>query len=167
MVYNGGMKKGWLPPRSAWGLIQEDLVPNEWLILVSCIMLNQTTRKQVEKVLPEFMKRWSSPEEFVNANPDDVSSVIKPLGFGNRRLSALCSMTRDFLDSNKEVSSYSGIGAYGKAAHDVFCEGKLPREVRDHALVQYVSWVKTRHVGSTLSSLFEELGEELLDKPCV
>lgn len=36
-------------------LIQEDLLHNEWMILVVCMMLNQTQRKQVEKVLPKFM----------------------------------------------------------------------------------------------------------------
>lgn len=45
-----------LPPRSLFGLLQEDLVPNEWMILISCMMLNCTSRKQVEKVFPTFIK---------------------------------------------------------------------------------------------------------------
>jgi len=45
-----------IPPRSGYGLIQEDLWPDEWKILVSCMMLNYTSRKQVEKILPSFFK---------------------------------------------------------------------------------------------------------------
>lgn len=153
------MKKGWVPPRSPWGLIQEDLWPDPWRILVACIMLNQTSRKQVECVLPEFFERWSTPESFIDADPLDVRDVIKSLGFGNRRTAALKFMTRDFLDPNKTIEQYNGIGLYGRAAYYVFCDGKLPTGVSDHALSAYVDWVRNQHIGSKLETLFEELGE--------
>jgi hypothetical protein len=154
-----GIKKGWVPPRSPWGLIQEDLWPDAWKILVAGVMLNQTSRKQVEHVLPGFLKRWPTPAAFIDADPLDVREVIKPLGFGNRRTSQLKFMTRDFLDPDKTIEQYNGVGLYGRAAYYVFCEGKLPVEVKDHALAVYVDWVRNRHIGSTLETLFEELDE--------
>jgi hypothetical protein len=122
-------------------------------------MLNQTSRRQVERVLLEFLRRWPTPELFIDADVDDIRDVIKPLGFGNRRTAQLKFMTQDFLDPTKTVEQYSGIGQYGRAAYYVFCEGKIPHDIKDHALVTYVDWLRSRHIGSTLDSLFEELGE--------
>ena len=49
----------WQPPKSPVGLIQEELWPDEWKILISCLMLNQTTRKQVDKVIWKFFDKWN------------------------------------------------------------------------------------------------------------
>src|SRR5579863_669063 len=107
------VRVGWLPPRSPYSLIQEDLWPNEWYILVVSIMLNCTTRKQVEKVLPAFLQRWPTSQQFVNAAPNDVVEVIRPLGFANRRSANLLKMTRHYLAGPwSDARELSGIGEY-------------------------------------------------------
>ncbi len=131
-----------MPPRSPYGLLQEDLWPNEWLILISCMMLNCTSRKQVESILPEFIRRWPTPGDFLKANDADVAELCKPMGFSNRRTFNMKKMTERYLSSDwKHASELPGIGKYGARAWEIFCEGKLGDEPPgDHALVKYWEW---------------------------
>jgi len=140
------IKPGWLPPRSPFGLIQEDIFPNEWEILVSCIMLNCTRRKQVEGVLPEFRRRWPTPQAFLGASVDEVSTLCRPLGFVNRRTNNLRKMSEAYLAGNwQHARELPGIGDYAADAWQIFCRGELPVKVpKDHALVQYYEWLKEK-----------------------
>lgn len=140
------MRTGWIPPRSPYSLIQEDLWPDEWLILVACMMLNCTTRKQVEKVLPEFRRRWPTPQAFAGSEPGEVRDLIRPLGFANRREANLRKMTAAYLAGGwKHAQELPGIGAYAAAAWEIFCAGHLPEECpKDHALTQYWHWATKR-----------------------
>lgn len=140
------IKRGWIPPRSPYSLLQEDLwsgrPESEWLILVSCIMLNCTTRKQVEKVLPEFRRRWPTPQSFMEADFVEVATLIASLGFLRRRTLALKKMTERYLTSPwQHASELPGIGTYGARTWEIFCMDVLGDEPpQDHALVQYWSW---------------------------
>jgi methyl-CpG-binding domain protein 4 len=109
------------------------------LILVVCILLNQTQRKQVEKVLPEFIKNWPTPQEFINADLTDVGNLIGSLGFTNRRSLNLMKMTKRYLTGPwSDPRELPGIGEYGARAWEIFCLGKLGNEPpKDHALVKY------------------------------
>lgn len=131
-----------IPPRSPYSLIQEDLWPNDWLILVACIMLNCTRRKQVEKVLPAFVERWATPAAFMAAPLEDVVALCKPLGFANRRSANLKKMTKRYLMGPWEhARELPGIGEYGARSWEIFCCGILGAEPpKDHALVQYYEW---------------------------
>ena len=133
-----------IPPRSPYGLIQEDLWPNSWLILVACMMLNCTTRKQVDKVFPLFKKKWPTPQNLLTCDKDELIGVIKPLGFGNRRADALIRMTTSFLkDDWSHVKQLPGIGEYASRAWEIFCCGIIGDEApSDHALVKYYYWRK-------------------------
>ena len=133
-----------IPPRSPYGLIQEDLWPNEWLVLVSCIMLNCTTRKQVESVLPTFMERWPEPADLLRKQQGLVD-VIRPLGFANRRADALVKMTRHYLTGPwKHARELPGIGVYGARCWEMLCRNIIGDEPpKDHALVRYYHWMKT------------------------
>jgi len=136
----------WMPPRSPYGLIQEDLWPDEWMILVSCVMLNCTTRKQVEKILPEFRRRWPDPKSFLEADNTEVATLIAPLGFLRRRTVCLKKMTEAYLTGDWEhARDLPGIGEYGGAAWEIFCKGVFQDEPpEDHALVLYWKWYKCR-----------------------
>ena len=140
------MRRGWVPPRSPYSLIQEDLWPSEWAILVSCMMLNCTSRKQVEKVLPEFLRRWPNARQFTTAPVAEVVELCRPLGFANRRTVNLKKMTEAYLAGGwQHARELPGIGEYGAAAWEIFCRGTLPEEApKDHALVLYYHWLKER-----------------------
>lgn len=135
-----------IPPRSPYGLIQEDLWPNGWLILVSCMLLNCTSRKQVERVLPEFINRWPTPQAFMSVDLDEVATLCKPLGFANRRTQNVFRMTERFIASNwDDVRELPGVGEYAARAYEIFVLGVLGSEPpKDHALTKYWSWANNR-----------------------
>ena len=141
-----------LPPISPFGLIQETLWPNEWKILVACMMLNCTTRKQVDKILPRFFSLWPDPKSFLSARKEDVSSLCRPLGFANRRTDNLLKMTRMYLESEwKHASELHGVGQYGSRSWEIFCQGILGDDPPvDHALVQYWKYCKLHGYMSAL-----------------
>ncbi len=131
-----------IPKRSPYGLIQEDLWPNEWLILIVCMMLNCTSRKQVEKVLPAFIEKWPSPMTFINASKEEVAILCKPLGFVNKRTKNMFDMTQKFLCRTwKDPRELPGVGEYVARSYEIFCIGKLGTTApKDHALVRYWAW---------------------------
>lgn len=138
------IKPGWIPPRSPFGLIQEDLFPGEWEILVVAIMLNQTSRKQVEGIWPTFVSRWPTPEAFLSADAGEVRNVIKALGFANRRTDNLVKMTQQYVAGGwQHASELVGVGPYGARSWEIFCQGIIGDEAPvDHALAQYFAWAK-------------------------
>ena len=42
-------------------LMVQEQISGPWQMFVGCIMLNQTGRKPVKTVLPEFLERWPTP----------------------------------------------------------------------------------------------------------
>lgn len=135
-----------IAPISPFGLIQESLYPNEWYILLACMMLNCTSRKQVDSVLPVFIKKWPAPKDFLEADVLDVENTIKSLGFKSRRTKALREMTQQYLCKNwKHVIELKGIGNYAARSWEIFCKKQLgSEEPKDHALVVYWKWAKSR-----------------------
>lgn len=139
-----------IPRHSPHCLIQESLYPNEWLVLVVCMMLNCTTRKQVEKVLPEFMRRWPNARDFIVAEPTEIADVIRSLGFANRRSQNLLKMTRHYLAGPWEhASELHGIGEYGARCWEMLFRCEVGKTVpKDHALLEYWDYVRRFDDGS-------------------
>jgi methyl-CpG-binding domain protein 4 len=138
------IRPGWIPPASPYCLIQEQLFPNEWLILVSCMMLNCTTRRQVDRVLPAFMERWPTAQALVLADDAEVACVCRSLGFAKRRTQNLKRMSEAYLSSWERAIDLPGVGEYASRAWEIFCQGSLGQDPpRDHALVKYWHWAST------------------------
>lgn len=133
-----------IPSRSPYGLIQEDLWPDKWKILLSCMFLNCTTRKQAEKILPILFKKWPHPQDLMSCDIEELRSIIKPLGFANRRSISIVRMSKSFLfDDWKDPRDLPGIGEYAGSAYDIFCKGVLgDSPPKDKALVKYYYWRK-------------------------
>ena len=128
-----------LPPVSPYGLIQEVLWPDHWGFLVACVMLNQTTRRQVEKVLPRFLELCRTPAEFLDRNEVEIKDVIRSLGFANRRYNNLFGMATKLVEGDwTHARELPGIGEYGARAWEMFFKGTIGNEVpNDHALKDY------------------------------
>ena len=132
-----------IPPRSPHGLIQEDMWPNEWAILVCCMLLNCTTRRSAERVIPVLFRKYPDPESMSRANQSDLSKIISSLGFGNRRAANLIKMSKAYLGDWKHASELPGIGEYASTAWEIFVKNKLPDECpKDGALTMYYNWRK-------------------------
>lgn len=144
MRENSKGRKNWIPPLSPYGLIQESLWPDEWKCLVACLMLNCTTRKQVEKVIPEFFLRWPSPAQFLSAKLEEITALISPLGFQNRRATRLLEMTDAYINRDwRHASELPGVGDYAARSWEMFFKNSLGKHPpADGALVLYWNWRK-------------------------
>lgn len=143
--------------RSPYGLIQEDLRNYPWRLLVCCILLNLTSRKQAEPVWNELFRRWpnwmsllESPREVVK---QELVELFKPLGLQNKRADSVIKMTEgvehQFRTLRRDRSQIKprelyGIGKYGADSYEVFIKGKLVDDVKDKELRRYYEWAKER-----------------------
>ncbi len=133
----------WVPPRSPHGLIQEDLWPNEWRILVACLMLNLTTRKQVDGVIHEFFRRWPDPGSLEAADLNELEELIKPLGMWRKRAQTLLRFNREYVSGGWSTArDLHGCGKYADDCWRIFCLGDWRSvQPQDHALNKYHSFL--------------------------
>ena len=133
----------WKPPNSPHRLIQESLWPNEWKILVSCLLLNQTTRKQVDRVIDTLFHSYPEPESMAAAKDGTLFNIIRPLGMANKRTVTLKRFSREYL--TKKWSTPQELYGCGKYADDtwrIFCKGEWRSvEPNDHALTDYYNYL--------------------------
>ena len=61
-------------PQSPIGMLQEEMWPDVWKILVVSILHNQTSRKQVDKVYEDLFKKY--PNAFRTDNPKIILEAI-------------------------------------------------------------------------------------------
>ena len=114
-------------------------IDGPWQHMVGVIMLNLTNRKQVKKVLPEFLSRWPEPSSLLYATRDQIEKVIEPLGMKKVRAERLYRMSQEFLDwDGEDATELYGIGKYGSDSYRLFFKKELPEDVGDHELQRYV-----------------------------
>ena len=114
-------------------------IDGPWQHMVGVIMLNLTGRKQVKKVLPEFLSRWPDPESLLHATSRQIEKVIEPLGMKKVRAERLYRMSEQFLDwDGEDATELYGIGKYGSDSYRLFFKNELPEDVGDHELQRYV-----------------------------
>jgi endonuclease III len=126
----------WKPPE--FGLIQERYWPDEWRMLVCCLCLNLTTRKQMEPVVDQLFARWPTARDLASADPTHVCDVIAHLGMQHKRSRTLIRFSQEYLSGFTSVSALHGVGKYAEDSHRIFALGEW-QDVRpkDGALVKY------------------------------
>jgi hypothetical protein len=141
------------PLFSPLGLLEELFVNDPWRLLVSTICLNVTTRGQVDCVLSAFLERWPTAEATANADWEEVSAVVLPLGLGTKRAKGLVRFSAEYIEltkdrdafclNEKQVTSLFFCGKYSWSAYNIFICKELPSgavRVCDHALQSYVEY---------------------------
>ena len=90
-----GGAEWWSPPRSPFGLLEEILWSDEWKLLVACMMLNCTTRLQVDRVLWRLFLLVPTPEDAVRLGADDpdCTRLPKVLHFPGQTKGGACNKT--------------------------------------------------------------------------
>jgi endonuclease III len=90
---------------SPFGLLEELFRDNPWRLLLSTIMLNRTTRVQVDVVLYKFLTIWPDATSTSNANEMDIATIIRPLGMLHRRARGIIRFSKEWLEllSRKKV----------------------------------------------------------------
>ena len=123
-------------------LIQEHY-SDPWAKMICCMLLNQTTREQVDKVVDEFFDKWPDPETCSYANPLEIAEVLKSLGFKNKRSEAIIKMSHEWISKDwKEVKELHGLGKYAQDCYDMLVKGIYIENPSDHALKNYSLWMK-------------------------
>jgi methyl-CpG-binding domain protein 4 len=120
-------------------LMVQQQIDGPWQHMVGVIMLNQTGRKPVKTVLPEFLYWFPTPHALLNADEEFVKSIIEPLGMMNIRYQRLMGMSRDFLtwDGNDATMLY-GIGKYGSDSYEIFFKQNYSVQPTDKELKRYL-----------------------------
>ena len=120
-------------------LMVQQQIKNSWEHMVGVIMLNQTGRKPVKTVLPEFLHWFPTPQLLLEAEEDFVKSVIAPLGMYNVRYKRLVNMSRDYITWNGvDASKLYGIGKYGSDSYEIFYKNNYSVEPTDKELKRYL-----------------------------
>lgn len=120
-------------------LMVQEQISGTWQHFVAVIMLNQTGRKQVKTVLPEFLHRWSTADGLLAADLEDVINVIKPLGMYNRRANTLRRMSEDWKGwDGHDATDLYGIGRYGSDSYEIFFKNRRDIIPTDHELCRYL-----------------------------
>lgn len=64
-----------------------------WQLLVAVILSAQSTDRMVNKVMPELLRRWSTPAALAAASQEEVEQVITSTGFFRNKAKALRGMS--------------------------------------------------------------------------
>ena len=120
-------------------LMVQKQISNAWEHMIGVIMLNQTGRKPVKMVLPEFLYYFPTPTELINADEQFVKRIIKPLGMVNIRYKRLLQMSLDYLiwDGDDATMLY-GIGKYGSDSYEIFFKNNYSIQPNDKELIRYL-----------------------------
>jgi len=107
--------------------------------MVGVIMLNQTNRKMVKSVLPEFLYWFPTPVVLIQADEEFVKSIIAPLGMVNVRYNRLVRMSTDYLTwDGEDATMLYGIGKYGSDSYEIFFKNNYSVEPTDKELKRYL-----------------------------
>ena len=120
-------------------LMVQQQVDNAWQHMVGVICLNQTHRKQVKRILPEFFKRWPTHTSILQDTREDVEEMIAPLGMRKVRSERIYRMSEQFESwDGKDATELYGIGKYGSDSYRLFYKNEIPENVGDHELKRYI-----------------------------
>ena len=120
-------------------LMVQQQVDNAWQHMVGVICLNQTHRKQVKRILPDFFKRWPTHVSILQDSREDVEEMIAPLGMRRVRSERIYRMSEQFESwDGKDATELYGIGKYGSDSYRLFYKNEIPENVGDHELKRYI-----------------------------
>ena len=120
-------------------LMVQQQITSEWQHMVGVIMLNQTHRQIVKKVLPEFLSYWDTCEKFINSTPEEVYTVIRPLGLVAVREKRIRMMSNQYLTWDKnDAKMLYGIGKYGSDSYEIFFKQNYAVQPTDKELLRYL-----------------------------
>lgn len=137
-----------IPPRKPEPLLQELYWPDKWKILVCCLLLNCTQRKQVDQVIETFFEKFATPQSLLACADEEIAETIKSLGFKNRRTKTLKKFSTEFLEKSwgQNPRVLYGVGEYAARCYEIMLLGKFGEDPPDdHALNDYWCWYMETH----------------------
>ena len=120
-------------------LMVQQQVSTVWQHMVGVICLNQTNRKQVKRVLPQFFEQYPTPESVLRSRIVSLEEILAPLGMRHVRAKRIYRMSIDYLDwDGNDATQLYGIGKYGSDSYKLFYKNEIPDNIGDHELKRYV-----------------------------
>ena len=119
-------------------LLQEIYQDDGWKMLVCCMLVNLTNRKQVDTVRNELFTKYPTPKDMMEAKHSDLVDIIKPLGLYNTRAERLIKMSEGYVNGFNDVIELYGIGEYAKDSWEIFQLGNRNIKPRDLVLQEYL-----------------------------
>ena len=160
-LFDIGNDKAWSP----FGLLEELFADDPWKLLLSTILLNRTTRRQVDSILYKFLEMWPTAEDAAKADVADVLKVVTPLGIKYRRSAGIIRFSKEYIElikskrsrhfaadagdsdsdpafalEDNDVLDLHGCGRYARSAYRIFILGDMECSVHDHALHYYADY---------------------------
>ncbi|MGI9667955.1 MAG: endonuclease III [Acidimicrobiia bacterium] len=83
-----------LYPEMSTALDYEDA----WQLLVATVLSAQTTDENVNKVVPELLATYRTPDELAAANPEDVEKIIYSTGYYRQKTKSIIALAGDLVD---------------------------------------------------------------------
>ena len=119
-------------------MLQEIYLSDPWKMLVCCMLLNLTNRKQVDTIRKQLFDKYKTPEDMMKADHEELANILKPLGLYNRRANSLRKMSEGYINGFKSVDELYGIGQYAKDSWDIFQNSNLNIKPEDKVLQEYL-----------------------------
>ena len=119
-------------------LLQEVYLNDPWKMLVCCMLLNLTNRKQVDTIREELFTKYPTPKDMMMAEHLDLVDIIKPLGLYNTRAQRLIKMSEGYVNGFKSVDELYGVGQYAKDSWEIFQNNNLNVKPNDKVLQEYL-----------------------------
>jgi len=119
-------------------LLQEVYLNDPWKMLVCCMLLNLTNRKQVDTIREELFTKYPTPKDMMMAEHSDLVDIIKPLGLYNTRAQRLIKMSEGYVNGFKSVDELYGVGQYAKDSWEIFQNNNLNVKPTDKVLQEYL-----------------------------
>ena len=119
-------------------LLQEIYRDDGWKMLVCCMLVNLTNRKQVDTVRDKLFIKYPTPKDMMRAKHTDLVDIIKPLGLYNTRADRLIKMSEGYVKGFKSVDELYGIGQYAKDSWEIFQNKNNNIKPNDKVLQEYL-----------------------------
>lgn len=123
-------------------IIQEEYANDPWKVLVCCILLNQTSNKQVRPLIQNFFKKWPNSKSLIGEENLAISDFIKTTGFQNVKAKRIKDFSNVWESGIRDPFKFPGIGDYGREAWRIFVNKDLSFIPKDKKLKMYLESIQ-------------------------
>lgn len=111
--------------------------------MVCCILLNRTSRKQVDKIRQELFNRYPNIQDLAHADLIELEYLLQPLGLYHQRALSLKIFARQFCnDKQLDYQKLRGIGKYALDSYRLFVMKDLTIQPNDKVLIDSLAKFK-------------------------
>jgi methyl-CpG-binding domain protein 4 len=123
-------------------IIQEEYANDPWKVLVCCILLNQTSNKQVRPLIENFFKKWPNSKSLIWEDDLVISDFIKTTGFQNVKAKRIKNFSSAWESGVRDPFKFPGIGDYGREAWRIFVTKDISFIPKDKKLKMYLESIQ-------------------------